>query len=34
VEAVAYAPLPEEAKAKAFRRFGQISASLLLPSFF
>lgn len=34
VEAVAFAPLPEEAKQKAFRRFGQISSSLLLPSFF
>ena len=34
VEAVAFDPLPEEAKAKAFRRFGQISSSLLLPSFF
>jgi len=34
VEAVAFATLPEEAKSKAFRRFGQISSSLLLPSFF
>ncbi len=34
VEAVAYSPLAEDAKRKAFRRFGQISSSLLLPSFF
>ncbi len=34
VEAVAYATLPEDAKKKAFLRFGQISSSLLLPSFF
>lgn len=34
VEAVAFSPLPEEAKRKAFRRFGQISSSLLLPLFF
>ncbi len=34
VEAVAYSPLAEDAKEKAFRRFGQISSSLLLPSFF
>lgn len=34
VEAVAFAPLLEEAKSKAFRRFGQISSSLLLSSFF
>ena len=34
VEAVAYAPLAEDAKEKAFLRFGQISSSLLLSSFF
>ncbi|MDY0287381.1 MAG: hypothetical protein RBR15_00990 [Sphaerochaeta sp.] len=34
VEAVAFAPLEEEAKKEAFRRFGQISSSLLLSSFF
>ncbi|HHT79977.1 MAG TPA: hypothetical protein GXZ69_01880 [Spirochaetales bacterium] len=34
VEAVAFAPLAEDAKKKAFRRFGQISSSLLLSSFF
>ncbi|HKL59656.1 MAG TPA: hypothetical protein VJ863_07145 [Sphaerochaeta sp.] len=34
VEAVAFAPLSEEAKKKAFLRFGQISSSLLLSSFF
>lgn len=34
VEAVAFAPLMEEARRKAFHRFGQISSSLLLASFF
>ena len=34
VEAVAFASLAEDAKKKAFSRFGQISSSLLLPSFF
>ncbi len=34
VEAVAYDPLLEEAKKEAFRRFGQISSSLLFSSFF
>ncbi|HKL60353.1 MAG TPA: hypothetical protein VJ863_10665 [Sphaerochaeta sp.] len=34
VEAVAYAPIAEDAKRKAFSRFGQISSSLLLSSFF
>ncbi len=34
VEAVAFDPEAEEAKKKAFRRFGQISSSLLLSSFF
>lgn len=34
VESVAYAPNAEEAKMKAFLRFGQISSSLLLSSFF
>lgn len=34
VEAVAFAPLAEDAKKKAFSRFGQISSSLLLPAFF
>lgn len=34
VEAVAFSPLAEDAKREAFHRFGQISSSLLLPSFF
>lgn len=34
VEAVAFDPLAEQARKKAFHRFGQISSSLLLSSFF